>query len=49
MVLNEKELRTPFEETSLQELNKSPQMFYLSATISDDRGRSVIALQNCKR
>ena len=50
MVLNKKkELTTPFEETSLQELNKCSQKFYLSPTKSDDRGRSVIALQNCKR
>ena len=47
MVLNKKkELTTPFEETSLQELNKCSQKFYWSATKSDDRGRSVITLQN---
>ena len=41
--------KTPFEEISLQELNKCLQKFCLSARKSDDRGRSVIARQNCNR
>ena len=39
----------PFEETSPQELNKRLQKFYLSPRKSDDRGRWVIARQNCNR
>ena len=38
----------PFEEISLQELNKCLQKF-LSARKSDGRGRSVITRQNCNR
>ena len=45
----EKEFTTLFEEISLQELDKSLQKFYLAARKSDDRGRSVIARQNCHR
>ena len=45
----QKEFTTPFEEISPQELNKCLQKFYLSARKSDDRGRSVIARQNCNR
>ena len=37
------------EETSMQELNKCLQKFYLLATKNDDHGRSVIACQNCNR
>ena len=48
MILNIKEFRTPFEEISPHELNKCLQKFYLSATKSDDRSRSVIARQNWK-
>ena len=44
---NTKEFTTPFEEISPQELSKC--LFYLSARKSDDRGRSVIARQNCNR
>ena len=44
-----KEFTTPFEEISPQELNKCLQKFYLSARKSDDRGRSVIARQDCNR
>ena len=44
-----KEFTTPFEKISPQELNKCLQKFYLSARKSDDRGRSVIARQNCNR
>ena len=49
MILNTKEFTTPLEETSPQELNKRLQKFYLSPRKSDDRGRSVIARQNCNR
>ena len=49
MILNTKKFTTAFEEISPQELNKCLQKFYLSARKSDDRGRSVIALQNCNR
>ena len=45
----QKEFTTPFEETFPQELNKRLQKFYLSLRRSDDRGRSVIARQNCNR
>ena len=45
----QKEVITLFEEISPQELNKCLQKFYLSARKSDDRGRSVIARQNCNR
>ena len=49
MILNTKRIHTSFEEISPQELNKRLQKFYLSARKSDDRGRSVIARQNCNR
>ena len=49
MILNTKEFTTPLEETSLQELNKRLQKFYLSLRKSDDHGRSVMARQNCNR
>ena len=45
----QKEFTTPFEEPSPQKLNKRFQKFYLSPRKSDDRGRSVIARQNCNR
>ena len=45
----QKEFTTPCEETSPQELNKRLQKFYLLPRKSDDRGRSVIAHQNCNR
>ena len=49
MILNTKGFTTPFEEISPQELNKRLQTFYLSPRKSDDRGRSVIARENCNR
>ena len=49
MILNKKKFTTPFEETSLQELNKRLQKSHLSPRKSDDRGRSVIARQSCNR
>ena len=45
----QKEFTTPFEETSPQGLNKRLQKSYLSLRKSDDRGRSVMARQNCNR
>ena len=41
MILNRREFSTPFEEISPQELSKCLQ--------SDERGRSVVARQNCNR
>ena len=50
ITLNTKRIiTTPFEETSPQELNKRLQKSYLSQRKSDDRGRSVMARQNCNR
>ena len=40
--------KTPFEEISLQELNKCLQKFFLSARKIYGRCRSVIVRQNCK-
>ena len=45
----QKEFTTPFEETSPQGLNKRLQKSYSSLRKSDDRGRSVMARQNCNR
>ena len=42
-------MTTPFEEISLQELNKCFQTFYLPARKGDGRGRWVIGRQNCNR
>ena len=44
-----KEITTPFEEMSLQELNKCLSKFYFSERKIDGRGRSVITRQNCNR
>ena len=49
MILNTKRIHNSFEEASPQELGKRLQKFYLSPRKSDDRGRSVIARQNCNR
>ena len=45
----QKEFTTPFEEIYPQELNKCLQKFYLPARKNDDRGRPIIARQNCNR
>ena len=49
MIFNAKRIHNSFEEISPQELDKCLQKFYLSARKSDERGRSVIARQNCIR